>query len=109
MVEGGGELFAFVFEDVDVADLSPRTQLSVAICPHVDEEAHPFERELGQGELMFRCVDDNLASRGCGAHGSSVVAVRPGCWKPVLEADDLQWVQRDLGSAAMSCWAQRAE
>src|SRR5258708_36648039 len=105
MVEGGGELFAFVFEDVDVADLSPRTQLSVAICPHVDEEAHPFERELGQGELMFRCVDDNLASRGCGAHGSSVVAVRPEYWKPVLQDDALECVQQDLGSAPLSSLA----
>src|SRR5258706_1625953 len=108
MAEGDADLFTFVFEDVDVADLSPRAELAEAICPHVHEEAHPFERELRQRELVFRCVDDDFASRCCRPYGSSIVAVGPECRKPVLKDDDLECIQRDLGSAALSRWAQWA-
>src|SRR5260370_36525518 len=62
MVERDPDLFALVLEDVDVVDLGPRTELSVAIRPDVDQKAHAFGGGLGRGELWLRRVGDDLAS-----------------------------------------------
>jgi hypothetical protein len=81
MVQGDPDLLALVLEDVDVGDLSPRSELSVAVGPDVDQKANPIGGELGQRELVLRRVDDDLAAGRRRPDRSTLATVRTEGWE----------------------------
>ena len=95
VVQRDADLDAAVLEDVDVLDVLARAELRVAVAPHPHQRLGALGRQRAERAVVVVGVDDHLGR----------AARRLERREAVVEDDDLEALERDLGlRAARAAW-----